>query len=489
MKTEKELRTDSSQYNKSTEHNQQVHEKQNTYVNRNKIIELLESGRAKDISQEPRKNGEPCFIISSGPSLDLSLPKLKDWKYGVICQPSQALTLIHYGVKIDFIAVLDPFCEWKEFEGFDWSTTNTKLIINPGCWPDLFEKWPNEFLLYRQSLSNPTTFYATGQRDAFMKRTPTQKALDDPNYELGRAFREAQFEYLLTTEITSFACSPPFQIFCADFLKYGNLFLTGFDFGYTYGKERFTNMIIKSEAKTVDFGGQKIDVATQWDKVERPYVENDQMVMSDNGIPSEALHLYYKKNLFSAWRLCKKTLYIVDVMTVCTEIPFIPIEEVISHEGQYPIQSETDIIDITENYLAGVGAYVVDCVAGISFIESVNPMGNGKDKGDIENFITHNINSRYICPTCHYDVKIMPRENRLNQAIQMLSEIMSETSEDKKAKELVTNTYRKFLAMPSLKNYNGLKCPQCKQGSLIQASPADLNSNLDRINKRIKDNG
>ena len=68
MKTEKQLRTDSSAYNKSTEHNQQVHEKQNTYQNRHRIMQLIDEGRAKDISHEPKKNGEPCFIISSGAS-------------------------------------------------------------------------------------------------------------------------------------------------------------------------------------------------------------------------------------------------------------------------------------------------------------------------------------------------------------------------------------------------------------------------------------
>lgn len=479
-----DLRTNSADYNKITENNQQVHERHNTYVNRNKIIELIEQGRAKDISLEEKKNGEPCIIPSSGPSLDLSVKKLSAWKGGVICQPSQALTLYHYGVTIDYIAVLDPFCEWKDFAGVDWAATKTKLIINPGCWPDIFTNWPNDFLLYRQSLSNPSTFYATAQRDAFMRRMPAGLTLTDPNYEPGTAFREAQFEYLITTEITSFACSPPFQIFCADFLKYGQLFLTGFDFGFTYGKDRFTKMVVKSAEKTVDYGGQKINVPIQWVSVSAPLdLEKlgDRVVMSDNGIPTEAIHLFYKKNLYSALRLSLISAYIVDEATTCHELPYISIDEVIEKQGQVEPFPKIESILIYEKYLAKVGAFVVDCGVGMSFIESDNPLGKDGQRGDIENFILHNIASNYMCKSCGSQTRIMPKDIRLAQAIGLIDDIISETKENPKAKEDTLRVYKSLLALPTMRNYNGIKCRNCKTGVLEQTHPANVESNLTRI--------
>ncbi|HSA74564.1 MAG TPA: 6-hydroxymethylpterin diphosphokinase MptE-like protein [Candidatus Nitrosocosmicus sp.] len=489
--TERELRTDSSTFNSVTEQNQLWHEKHNTYTNRNRIIELIKEGRAKDISNEPKKNGEPCFLISSGPSLDLALPKLKKWngKGGVICTPSHAITLVYYGVKIDYIVVLDPFCEWAELAGYDWSKTDTKLVVNPGVWPDLIEHWPNEILLYRQSLGKNDTFFATEQNNAFMHREPTDRILADPAYVPGQVYREAKFEYLIITEITSFACSPPFQMFIADFLQYGILYLAGFDFGYTYGKERFTKMYIKEPGRSISVGNaDHIELDPKWESKEYQFEDSEKIIMSNNGIPSETLHLYYKKNFYSAWRLCLKTIYRVDEQTVCHEIPFIDIDSVLDDGLISSVMTPELIMGITDKYLAEVGAFVLECNPGYTFIESKNPFGNGgSDKGDIVNFIENEILSRYICNKCNFNAKIMPKKNRLDYCRRVLMEILNETKTDDKIKSEVDSTLNKINNLNTLKNYNGLICPHCNSGHLYQPNKIDIGANVKRIKSLFND--
>ena len=209
---------------------QQIHEEINTAQNWKPITDAMEAGRARDINDEPKfTDHPPCFIVSSGPSLDDNIERLREWKGGIICSTSHATTLMHHGIEPTHIVVLDPFCAWHEISGVDWSKTRTKMIANPSVWPDLFENWPNEILLYLQNIGRPDSFYATIQLHQFCRRDP-----DDAKV------RQPKIIPQIRTELTLFACTPPAQIFLAEILGYARCFLMGVDFAFSPKLSRFT---------------------------------------------------------------------------------------------------------------------------------------------------------------------------------------------------------------------------------------------------------
>lgn len=345
-RTESDVHSESANYNAGTIAKQLFHEEVNSAYNHHVIVDAYNSGRARDISDEPRKNGQPCIILGSGPSLDRSIENLRGWEGGIICTNSHARTLMHYGIEPTHILVLDPFSDWPEISGIDWSKTKTKLIVQPGVMPDLVKNWPNEMLLYVQNAGSRDSFYATTQKRQYTWRTGP--------------IRETTFHFMIRTEIVVFACSPCMQLFAADLLGYGACFLAGVDFGFVDNKERFTDW---------DF-----DDNGNWRENVHPFMANDKTIVGNNGVPTEDIHLFYKKNFLSAWRLSHQTIYSTD-RGLMKEVPFIPIGEVVACQGLCgEKQKEEDIDTITEKYLANVGAFVIKTKkAGIAYVESAAP--------------------------------------------------------------------------------------------------------------------
>jgi len=328
-------------------------------------MEAFHEGKARDIADEQKENGKPCIVIGSGPSLDEQIGFLKDWKGGIICTTSHARTLIHFGVEPTHILALDPFCTWEEIEGVDWSKTRTKLVCHPGVYSTLIEHWPNEFVLYRQNGGDPNSFYGS-----------TQKRMYTISRDSGKGIRNPLLNYMIRTEITLFASSPPMQMFVAQVLGYGTIFLCGVDFGFHSGKSRFTEYV-PSEGK--------------WEKKESP-IGNNATIVGDNGVLTQDIHLYYKKNFFSAWRLSKQTVYSCD-KGLLYEVPYKDIQEVVKNQGEgFLVQDEAFIAEIAEKYLIRVGAFAVYSSKGLSFLEF-------KEKNDIIGYID-NLKKRYTCPVC-----------------------------------------------------------------------------------------
>jgi len=231
---EKDLHLPSSPRNESTLNTQTIHEVYNSGRNLHTILEAEKEGRAHDIGRVPKVRRLPAFVLGSGPSVDEVMPLLKDWNGGIFCSPSHARTLVYYDAPPTHIVALDPFCSWNEMKGVDWSKYNTKLVVQPGVIPELLEKWPNEILLYRQYLGNHDTFYAREQNQMYCHRKFANEDLRQ------RVNRVTEFAPIIPTEITVFACSPPMEMFAAEVLGYGNIFLSGCDFAFSYGKSRFT---------------------------------------------------------------------------------------------------------------------------------------------------------------------------------------------------------------------------------------------------------
>lgn len=484
VNVESQIRTDSRGYNAGTKSKQMVHEVINSAMNYHTIATAIETGRAINIAEYPKaplmeKEKPPAFIIGSGASLDKSIRHLKDWKGGIFCTTSHALSLIRYGIQPTHLVALDPFCTYDEIAGIDWSKTRTKLITHPGVWPSLVQKWPNELILYMQNVGDPNSFYATYQKQMYMTR----------EYSEDKSLRDPVFKYMISTDYAMFACSPPLQLFVADTLGYGNIFLAGVDFAYTYGKERFTDWTVKESVKEsnplgIDPDKNNYDEQlwdAMWEEHDHPLTpvpKERGPIMSNNGIPSERIHLYYKKNFMSAWRLCQKTIYTTDHGAI-TEIPFADITKVIKKRGlNFPQLKEWFIKKTTDKYLASIGCYVVESKEGKSFVESEKPLE------EIYAFVI-NLFQQYKCDTCRNAIGIKDVPPFYDPMKKTLDYMITASKDDptKYAEAIVplSKSIKEVESNNTIIDHEGQLCPVCGKGKLLHTAHIDINDNMNRI--------
>ncbi len=443
--TEFQLSQSSEAFNKGTATKQIIHEEHNTARNTQPIFDMLEDERALDLSDEPKADGKPFFLIGSGGGLDDSIKYLKDWKGGIFCSTSHATTLMYHGIEPTHIIALDPFSCYDEIAGLDWGKTKTKLCMHPGVWPDLLEKWPNEVLLFRQEAGRPDSFYATTQLHMFTKRS-------------GEDRQDMAFDALIKTSITLFSCAPPAQLFIARQLGYGTCFLAGMNFGYDTGKERFTGYTVKKPAMITEAAGNAppVEIPIEWEKTEALFfppgepgarVRNpraqDQLCMSHNGIWTDQISIFYKKNFISAWRLSQANIYTTDHGTL-DEIPYVDINKVIRTGGRLPERSVKWICQTADRYLARSNNFVVetepkaDGNVGTLFIEARNP------EIELPQYMI-NMRQQCICPVC---------------GLQAVNETDREPGTE--------------------------PCPRCEEGHFVRKHNIDIGKNMDRVHQLMR---
>lgn len=434
IKNEFELDQHSDSFNEGTKNKQEIHEIYNSAYNHKALMQRIKDGSARDVSYERQKNdakGAPFFLFGSGPTLDDILPKLKSWKHGIFISTSHAVTCMYYGIEPTHLVCLDPFCMWSEINGIDWSKTKTKLVCHPGIWPDLIENWPNEILLFRQNSGRADSFYATTQNFMYSSRTGSRQ--ED----------KFDFELHIPTHMAIFSTTPPAQLFMADALGYGTAFLAGLDFGYTDEKVRFTEYSVTKHARTVQTGNAPpSEIPPEFRAHPMPFDkvafanlrEQDQLVLSEDGIYTTGINIFYKKNFLSSWRLSLKTIYTTSKMCL-PEIPFMPIDRILIKQGKASVQKPEWIKKVTERYLARQGAYVIETEdGGCNFIESPkNP------EHDLDMWM-QNMRKQFICPVCGLGAV---NENPDGEEVQ--------------------------------------QCPRCKQANFQPKHKIDLPKNLTRI--------
>jgi len=411
--TEKELRTKSNEYNAATAVTMGYQEIINSAANYQNIMRAFKEGRAKDLSDEPKKLLEPVFITGSGPSFDDNVEKLRDWKGGIISHYSQAPTLMYHGIEPDYIVALDAICNWEGLRGVDWANTKkkTKLVLHPGMWPSLVENWPNEMLFYRQNLGRADGFGTSEQKIMYCERLGT---LEDA------LASKVALRPMIKTELTMFACTPPAQLFVAHVLQYGPVYLCGVDFAYHGGKERMTNY----DRDTPD---------AEWIKHEFPLAPRE-YVKTSNGLDTDPLHMYYKKNFVSACRLSMQQVFTTDHGAL-TEVPYAPIDKVIATQGhsrKWAIAPDMRAKNY-ERYLASINCFVVNFETGHQFVEVANPIP------DLTSFMVGK-NRTYVCTSCQAGAS---------------------ANDDK--------------------DHTGEKCHVCGQGKVVKANPCDIEANLKRF--------
>jgi hypothetical protein len=262
------------------------------------------------------------------------------------------------------------------------------------------------------------------------------------------------FHYYIKTEITLFACSPPAQMFAASVLGYGTMFLAGVDFGFDAKLSRFTNYTKKRDPQPISaikriFGYKEGDIGI-WEEHKHETPPNydgppmdgnmhpDTIVLSNNGLLTQSVHVYYKKNFLSAWNLCGKTIYRMG-HGIMTEVPEVKVEDVMARQGYgYTTQPQAYIEEQSENYLATVGAFVLNTSAGKLFIEAKDP------ENDLVAYMK-GMRSRYVCDICGI-----------------------------------------HLTHPELDvDHSGDLCPRCQRGHTKHEIEVDIESNMARIRARL----
>lgn len=331
---------------------------------------------------------------------------------------------MYYGVEPTHIVVLDPFCMWHELEGVDWSETRTKIVLQPGVWPTIMENWPNEVLLFSQSLLKGNSFYEKEMAQMYSVREQVEKDRGNRNYK---------FTPIIKTQMAIFACSPPLEMFAAQNLGYGKIYLIGVDFAYNTTKNRFTEWIPKDG---------------HWIEEQHPYIKKEQNektpksqqeVTTTNGLLTTVHHLFYKKNMLSAIRLSKQDVTVCGKGAI-TELPTIDIEKLIETQGNTGIKYKAEKMkDDIDRYLGSVGAYVITTKKkgkeNYIFIESELP------EREVTMYIL-DLYQHYHCTECNVAIK--------------------------------ANDYN---------THNNNECPQCKKPALQQTYECDLEQHLKMIRK------
>ena len=421
MPTEREYRPNSDNFNEATKRMHMAHEVYNSTVNHPVIMQAIADGRARDITSEPKVRRTPCLIIGSGPSLDDATERMKEWQGGIICSTSQALTLMRHGIEPTHIMALDVFSTWDELKGVDWAKTRTKLITNPAVWPDTIANWPNEMLLYRMNMGNRVPFYNNEQSVMYSERVQTSPDL-----------RLTTYRSLIPTGIAVFACSPPTQMFAADIMGYGTVFSVGVDFCYHSGKERFTNWTVGEDGEWIEHHNGLVGQSATTDMA-----PDNQAIITDNGYQTHQIHIFYKKNYVSAWRMSGQNAYVVGKGSI-TEMPRVDWDEVVDKQGKgYRRWTAKDIMKVTDKYLAERDSFVIEAAHGRAFVET--PSIDGIIQMMME------MNRKYKCDNCKAEMEA-----------------------------------------GDAANHTGDECPACKKGKILRSNPVDIEANLRRFNKLVK---
>jgi DNA-directed RNA polymerase subunit RPC12/RpoP len=160
-------------------------------------------------------------------------------------------------------------------------------------------------------------------------------------------------------------------------------------------------------------------------------------VITANGLRTDPLHMYYKKNFVSAMRLSMQRVFTTDKGAL-TEVPYIDMDKVIKYQGKKAPDIPPDLREKNyERYLAKINCFVINFEHGNSFVEVENPLN------DLYSFMLQK-NKEYKCQACN----------------------ASMTANDDKP-------------------HKGDSCPTCKNKALIQANPCDIEKNMARIKSLV----
>ncbi len=273
--------------------------------------------------------GEPAIIVGAGMSLEKLIPLLKDWKGAIFAPESMISTLKYYGHQPEYICLFDAATNaWDLFfkgQNYKGST----LVTHPSVDPKVIECWKGNRIYYLMLHFSKLT----------EKIKQTNKSLQEIDKEvksqlLGFDFFENILPLvykMIGASIMNAGCVINNAVEVANFMGFSPLFLCGVDFGFKNWVHRFPGVKkVKGRWKKDKIG--YIEHEENGEKI-GDILEGREIIISDNGIPTNDEQAEYKLALMCVYKLDKPQL--IDCSDgIITELPKADIKEVVEKNGR-----------------------------------------------------------------------------------------------------------------------------------------------------------
>ncbi len=278
------------------------------YFNHHFIFHDIKEGSGADLQTVNVHENVPALILGSGPTLDLMMPHLKDWKGAIFASTSQTPTCCYYGHAPEYIVALDPHTNLTELECVDdWKKyPNSKLITHPSISPTLVQGWQGDRLYYRPM---------------------------EPSSEFHAMHLPVAYGEVIQTYCLLFSCSPSAQVALARKMGYHPLYLAGLDFGFPDYQRRATQYYYHELEGWICDKPVAVDKDDTNFKSDNPY---RRLIYSDNGCCSSVMHIYYKRAFLCVANIDMSEIFKVKAFNALTEFPEITVEELIETQGKLP---------------------------------------------------------------------------------------------------------------------------------------------------------
>ena len=360
VRTDEIVRTASDEFNKQTDSRHYYNEVHFSFHNHREIMDALDSGRAVDLANVPKRKRKSVMIVGSGPTLNEVLPLVKDWEGDIICSTSQALTLMAWGHTPEHIVALDPDSHSLELEPLEvWEGKETILHTHPGVTPELVQNWKGNLSLFRK-LQPQTAFYAGEQAIGYSTLGPIRD---------GRYWgNEAPLS--ITAQVPMLACVLPAQMAVAKHIGYSQMVLVGADFSFPGDVQRFTAKTWKD--------GQWIEcpLLSLDDYYKQELAGADPMLETElDGLKSTAMQIFYSHQAVIAWRVIEASVINASHAGLLRMFPYVPIEEIV-RRGNKGVKGFTlpQIRKVAEEHLARQNIYFLYIGNGVMPHEFKDPL-------------------------------------------------------------------------------------------------------------------
>tara|TARA_R100001594_G_scaffold12440_2_gene27615 strand:- start:174 stop:1442 length:1269 start_codon:yes stop_codon:yes gene_type:complete len=300
-------------------------------------IEKRFSVKNCDYNQLPHGKG-PAIILGSGPSLDDTVPYLKDWKGAILCSTSQLSVCEANGIIPTYVVLIDadPTMIYlaKEYGDSD----KTTLLTHPQIPREYLECWKGDVYFFRM--------YDPGDDFSVDIIPKMYSQLGENDQGIG--------SYIMNSgNVVNTAMA-----ICQG-LEYSQVYLAGYDLGYPDDKYRFTNYK-KEEGKwiTVSDNGIPKERTTE---------------MSLNGVKTDQLGLFYK---FSTLILTSLSgLKVISLSRgIMGELPYLHPSKL---NEEHPLPDPEEQYKIGKEYLRKREIFIQRSPAGV---EMRNVSGQNKIK-------------------------------------------------------------------------------------------------------------
>jgi len=333
-----------------------------SFYNHHNLVKAFKTGRAIDMVNAPKVKEEPILIIGSGPSLDESLPTIKNWKGDIMVSTSQATTCIYWGKEPKYIIALDPDSHKDELKADTWEGRESILILHPGVTPNLIESWKGPMYLFRK-LQPQTAFYENTQKIGYS--TLGKIDIKNKGAELGAKHLGDGSEILINTMVPMLACVLAAQICIAKQLGYRRLFLLGADLGFPGKKSRFTEWSYDKN-KWIEKKPYSIEKETQ---------NGEPLLEMENGTLTNKMMVFYSHQIVTAWRITETDIITTSKNGILQLFPYAPFDKIIKRQGQnIKGLNKKAIISRSEEYLAKQNIYFIYVGKGLMPNEFKDPL-------------------------------------------------------------------------------------------------------------------